>query len=181
MTLKLLIKSCHSNHECSCDVGLPSSLSLSLSDPATQQVAPYLYQASKNLGGMATTIPYMQEASRRVMGMMQGVQGAQEADGLRQASSSRNTIVREYRDVRPSKKRFSFSADDSGSNSRKSSQSFSNPPVYDIDPRKKASASNKQSSSIGSSDSAFERIAKFMGADLGSADANARAAKQKSR
>lgn len=146
-------------------------------DPAAQQVAPYLFQATKNLGGMAAAMPLMQEASRRVMEMVQGTEGAtQNVDGFNDQASSSS---RKYRDVRPAKKRFSFSGEE-GSRSRKSSQSYLQ---EDKDSKRKASYSGKQRTSTSPSsngDSAMDRIARFMGADFGSGDATAQS-KQKNR
>lgn len=181
MALNHRAKSCHFGHERSCGIGPPpSSLPLLYPspDPATQQIVPYLFQASRGLGGMAATMPFVQEASKRIFDMMQGTDAGSAASNRDQGASSRNPMVREYRDVRPAKKRFSFTAED-GSTSRKSSQSYSNPPL-DFDNKRKASGSNRQGTPTSSTDSAMERIARFMGADFGGGDPNTRS-KQRSR
>ncbi|UZJ54804.1 hypothetical protein CBS101457_004124 [Exobasidium rhododendri] len=145
------------------------------SSPAAQQVAPYLLQQVKrNLGGMAAAMPLLQQASQKVMEVVQGT-GA--VDDLFDSGSKQNTRTREYRDVRPAKKRFSFSGDDDSVGSRKSSQSY---PRSDNDKKRRASGPSRGSKSTTSDDSAFERIAKFMGADSWMEGADVRG-KQKTR
>lgn len=125
------------------DVGSFSPLA-----PASQQVAPYLSQA----GGMAAALPLMQGISQQVFGMMQGSGGA---------ATSRDRNVREYRDVRPKKKRYSFGEGNAGpSNPGGRSTAFANDEA-----RRRASAPVRRGDSPGNSgDSAMERIANFMGA-----------------
>jgi hypothetical protein len=136
--------------------------------PATQQVAPYLFQATQNLGGMAAAMPYVQDASKWVLDMVQG--NSQPADQSGQRPSSRSSMTREYRDVRPAKNRFSFSGGEeggaSGAGSRKTSRSFSNS-QFDTEKKRSSSSSSKQASPNNADDSPFERIAKYMGADFG--------------
>lgn len=101
--------------------------------------------------------------------------------GSQEDTNARKPILREYRDVRPSKKRFSFSGADEGgpTSSRKSSRSFSNPP-YEVDKRRASGGAGKQGVPNSSADSVMERFARFVGADFGSEGSGSRG-KQSSR
>jgi hypothetical protein len=101
---------------------------------------------------MAAALPLMQGISQQVFGMFQGtVEGA--------PSRQRNT--REYRDVRPKKKRYSFGEGEAGP-SKPGSRSSA---LANEEARRRASAPVRRMNSPDNSvDSAMERIANFMGA-----------------
>ena len=128
----------------------PSNSFSPLSDPIAQQIAPYMGQASNKWGGMAAAIPLVQGASNAVLEMLQS-SGSTQGRGEGQ---SRDRITREYRDVRPAKKRFSFGQEERRDSPRSgaSGRSVSNP-GYSQNQRRPSNA--------------FQGIAKFIGADLG--------------